>query len=301
MMIRMSACWTVLVAATLAAGAASASVCQSVARDLPGARLVRLASLAGPEPGPEPGPELGPGRERASGAALRRTQARKPVGEVTIRFIGHSTYLLETGAGVTIATDYSGWAGADVIPRVATMNHAHETHWTPFPDERIEHVLWGWNPEGGPARRRLQVDDVLIRNVPTDIRTWDGGVEPYGNSIFIFEIGDLCIGHLGHLHHALTPEHYAAIGRLDVVMAAVDGGVTLNLPDMIALLKRVRASVVLPMHYWASGTLEAFLAGMADEFRIIRSDAPAIRLTPRTLPRIPSVYVLPPFSGALDD
>jgi L-ascorbate metabolism protein UlaG (beta-lactamase superfamily) len=273
---RARACALAAALALLAPAAAQASVCQSLAQELPGARLVRLAAL--------------------DGAAAIPAQAQRFEGEVTIRFIGHATYLLETGDGVTIATDYAGWSGAG-IPRVVTMNHAHETHWTPFPDERIEHVFRGWNPEGGKAEHHRRIGDVLVRNVPTDIRSWDGGVEPFGNSIFIFEIGDLCVGHLGHLHHELTPEHYAAIGRLDVVMAAVDGGVTLNLPDMIALLKRVRASVVLPMHYWASGTLQTFLDGMSDDFRVVRAETPTIRLTPRTLPRIPSVYVLPQSAG----
>ena len=47
---------------------------------------------------------------------------------------------------------------------------------------------------------RSVVDDVYIRNVPTDIRN-GGAMEADGNSIFIFEVAGLCIGHLGHLHH----------------------------------------------------------------------------------------------------
>ena len=41
-------------------------------------------------------------------------------------------------------------------------------------------------------------------------------MERDGNSIFIFEVAGLCIGHLGHLHHELDEGHYAEIGRLDV-------------------------------------------------------------------------------------
>ena len=59
----------------------------------------------------------------------------------------------------------------------------------------------------------------------------------------------LCIGHLGHLHHIPDAEQLAAIGRLDVVMAPVDGGMTLDLPSMIETLQRFRASVVIPMHW----------------------------------------------------
>ena len=62
-----------------------------------------------------------------------------------------------------------------------------------------------------------------VRNVPTNIRDWNGGTERYGNSIFIFEIANLCIAHLGHLHHTLTQPHLDEIGRIDVVMAPVDG------------------------------------------------------------------------------
>ena len=41
------------------------------------------------------------------------------------------------------------------------------------------------------------------------------------------------LGKLGHLHHEPDDLQYAALGRLDVVMAPVDGGMTLALPVMI--------------------------------------------------------------------
>lgn len=274
------------------AAEARASVCQSVAEALPGASLVRLAAAPAGAAATEAMRGAMPGAIRAQ-AAAPDPAAPDLSGEVTIRFVGHATYLLTTGAGVTIATDYSGWSGPVAIPDVVTMNHAHSTHWTANPDPAIPHVFRGWNPAGGPAAHHQIIGDVLVRNVPTDIRGWGGGVEHDGNSIFIFEIGDLCVGHLGHLHHALTPSHYAAIGRLDVVMAAVDGGATVGLDVMIPLLKRLRASVVLPMHAWGGGSMERFLAGMASDFRIIRSEAQELTLTPRTLPRVPSVYVMP--------
>ena len=154
-------------------------------------------------------------------ARLQRAQA---AAAVEIEYVMHSTFRVTTPAGVTIATDYTGFAGDGPPPDVVTMNHAHESHYTDFPDPAIPHVLRGWNPKGsGPAEHHLGVEDVLIRNVATDIRGYAGTAEPYGNSIFIFEVADLCIGHLGHLHHKPTPEQFARIGRLDVVFAPVDG------------------------------------------------------------------------------
>src|SRR5512138_62184 len=213
-------------------------------------------------------------------------------GAVQVSYVGHSTFRLETPAGVVIATDYNGYAGRGPVPTVVTMNHAHDTHFTPFPDPAIEHVLRGWNPEGGPAVHDLTVADVFIRNVPTDIRSWGGGVERFGNSIFIFEVADLCIGHLGHLHHKPDAEQLARIGRLDVVFAPVDGSMTLDLPSMIAVLKDLRASLVIPMHYFGRSSLNTFLSGMAGDFAIEVSQSPTVDISLDTLPSQPTVLVL---------
>lgn len=213
-------------------------------------------------------------------------------GTVEVTYIGHSTFRLRTPAGVVIATDFNGYAGPGPVPDVVTMNHAHETHFTDFPDPAIEHVLRGWNPAGGAANHELTVNDVFIRNVSTDILSFSQIVEPLGNSIFIFEVADLCIGHLGHLHHKPTEEQMALIGRLDVVFAPVDGSMTLDLPTMIETLKALRASLVVPMHYFGRSSLNIFLAGMADEFDIRVSRSPTIEVSLSSLPQQPTVLVL---------
>lgn len=213
-------------------------------------------------------------------------------GTVKITYAGHSTYQIETPAGVRIATDFSGYYGADPLPRVITMNQAHSTHFTPSPDPAIEIVLPGWNPDGPePAKHRVVVDDVYVRNVTTDIRAWgDGGMVPDANSIFIFEVAGLCIGHLGHLHHRLTDDHYAQIGRLDIVMVPVDGGLTLSHVGMAEITNRLRSSVVLPMHL--RGTrIDRFLAMMGREFAVDFMEGDTIDISIRDLPRRPTIMV----------
>jgi L-ascorbate metabolism protein UlaG (beta-lactamase superfamily) len=216
-----------------------------------------------------------------------------PAGDVTIRYVGHSTFLVTSPEGVTIATDYFGSAGG-VTPRVITMNRAHSTHYTDFPDPAIEHVLRGWNPEGGPAEHRLEVDDVVIRNVPTDIRSWGGGMRVAdGNSIFIFEVAQLCIGHLGHLHHVLESDDLAFIGQLDVVMVPVDGSYTMDQSAMVETLQVLKARLILPMHYFGQPTLSRFLARLGEAFEVELSDGPEVKVSTRTLPASPKVLVLP--------
>ena len=210
--------------------------------------------------------------------------------KVRISYVGHSTYLIETPGGVSIATDYSGYHGPDFPPTVVTMNKAHSGHNTPSPDPAIEHVLAGWNPAGGAADHDLVVGDVYIRNVTTDIRAGYEAMEADGNSIFIFEVAGLCIGHLGHLHHRLTDEHYAEIGRLDVLMVPVDGGLTLGFEDMREIVSRLRASVILPMHR-RGPPISAFL-GLFEE-DVAREILPGrdITVSLRDLPDMPTIYV----------
>jgi len=232
---------------------------------------------------------------------------RAPLEDFTVRisYIDHAMFLIQTPGGFTVVTDYNGFIGpADLVPDVVTMNHAHSTHWTARPDPRIPHVLRGWNAESdGPAEHYIDLGDLLVRNVPTDIRGRFGGEpERDGNSVFVFEVEGLCIGHLGHLHHVPTPEQFAAIGRLDVVMAPVDGGLTLPLAEMITVLQRLRSSVVIPMHWFSMGSLQTFLAGMDGTFDVEVRNERHIDVSLRTLPSEPKVVVLRPrFLGFNDE
>ena len=219
--------------------------------------------------------------------------------EYTVRlsYIDHSMYLIQTHGGLNAVTDYTGFIGAaTLVPDVVTMNNAHDSHWTAYPNPDIPHVLEGWRQDGEPADYHLDLDEMLVRNVTTDIRDRFGGGSRISdnNSIFIFEVAGLCIGHLGHLHHEPSDETYAAIGRLDVVMAAVDGGLTVDTPTMVRIIKRLRSSVVLPMHWFSRGSLDQFLAGVSDDFAVQRTGQSSMELSLRNLPSRPTVMVLEP-------
>ncbi|MGG6895264.1 MBL fold metallo-hydrolase [Rhizobium sp. BR 315] len=213
-------------------------------------------------------------------------------GDVKITFLGHATFLIETPGGVSIATDYSGAYPPPYTAEVVTMNKAHPSHYTLTPDPAIKYVLHGWSDvPGEPAKIHLTVGDTLIRNVTTDIRSWGGGIEANGNSIFIFEVAGLCIGHLGHLHFELTDHQYAEIGRLDVVMVPVDGGLTMGAESMSRVVKRLRSSLILPMHRWGP-PIDQFLALFGPDFDVGYAPTSSVTVSVKTLPRKPLIYVL---------
>jgi len=224
----------------------------------------------------------------------RYQQAALKPDEVSLTYVGHSTFLIESAKGVRIATDYNDYVRPPVVPDIATMNRAHSTHFTMTPDPSIRHVLRGWNPEGGPAQHDVSEEDVRVRNVPTNIRTYaDGGTDEFGNSIFIFEMGGLCIAHLGHLHHTLSPQQVGRIGQMDVVLAPVDGSYTLDTPGMLEVLRDLKAPLVIPMHYFSSFTLNRFLEAARPHFEIKTNADPSIILSRSSLPAKPQILVLP--------
>ena len=249
------------------------SQCQAIAHKLPGARLAQFE----------------PTRLPVVTVSTTPTQVRDQ--EVRINFVGHSTYFIETPGGIGIATDYSGAYAPYRLPDVVTMNRAHSTHFTLNPDSAIAHVLHGWSDvPGEKAKHQLTVGDAYIRNVVSDIRGWGGQMEANANSIFIFEVAGLCIGHLGHLHFELTEDQYTEIGRLDVVMVPVDGGLTMGADSMSRVVQRLRSSIILPMHRWGP-PLDTFVAMFDGKFDIAYARDRIIRVSVRNLPKKPTIMI----------
>jgi len=231
---------------------------------------------------------------RAAPVSFR--QAAAAAREVAITYGGHSTYYIDTPGGIRIATDWNGGYRMGRLPDVITMNRAHSTHYTLFPDPKIPHVFHGWAEDGQPAKISERIGDVFIRNVTTDIRRFYGDYSgdnmiKDGNSIFIFEVAGLCIGHLGHLHHQLDDTHFAAIGRLDILMVPIDGTYTMSLDGVSDITRRLRASVVLPMHRFAT-PLDEFMDKIGKQFAIDVRNERTLRISRETLPSAPTVIIL---------
>jgi len=228
---------------------------------------------------------------RVTPASLRL--AALAADQVRLSYAGHSTFVIESPQSVRIATDYNDYVQVP-LPTIATMNRAHDTHFSEYPNPAIPHVLRGWTATGGPARHDLQVQDVRVRNVPTNIRDWSGGTARHGNSIFIFEVGSLCIAHLGHLHHTLNQQQLDEMGRVDVVLVPVDGNLTLDLEGMMDVLKALKAPLMIPMHYFSLFTLQRFLdRARGESWEVGWADEPSIVVSRATLPTTPKVLVLP--------
>jgi L-ascorbate metabolism protein UlaG (beta-lactamase superfamily) len=228
-----------------------------------------------------------------AGAGARLWQAAAGDKAAAITYLGHSSFLIESPDGVRIVTDYNGVHRAKATPDNVTMNNAHSTHYTDAVEPGVKFVLRGWDPGGGMANHHLQYRDVRVNNVPTNVRGF-GGTRYNGNSIFVFDLADLCIAHLGHLHHTLTEADLAVLGAIDIVLVPVDGSFTLNQPEMIEVLRQLKAKIAIPMHVFTEATLARFLARAGDRgFEVRHAPEPHIIVSRADLPEQPEILVLP--------
>jgi len=212
---------------------------------------------------------------------------------VELTFLGHSSFLIRTPANATAVTDYNGYIRAGFPPDIVTMNRAHSTHYTDHVEPGVRHILRGWDEEGGIPSHDVTVRDLRVRNVPTNIRDGLGGTGFAQNSIFIFESVGLCIVHLGHLHHPLTPEHAGRIGLVDVLLVPIDDGLTMLQRRMGEVVETLRPAIVVPMHYSGEDLLQTFIGLMRDlGFTARFHETATVRLAKGSLPRR-TVLVLP--------
>src|SRR6185369_9729753 len=134
---------------------------------------------------------------------------------------------IDTPGGVRIATDFNGAYRTGRLPDVVTMNRAHSTHYTLFPDPKIKHVLQGWGENGQPAHIGLRVDDAY----------------------------------------------------------------TMSLDGVSEITRRLRSSVVLPMHRFAT-PLEEFMRLIGQQFAIDQRGERTLKISRDTLPSTPTVIIL---------
>ena len=125
-----------------------------------------------------------------------------------------------------------------------------------------------------------------------DIRLQFSGIGPRGNSIFVFEVAGLCIGHVGHLHHVPNDEQFATIGRLDVVMMPVGAGMTLPLSGIVQVVRQLKSAIAVPIPWFSSYPFDSFILGMAGEFVIFDTVGALVEISLHSLPDSPTIMVL---------
>lgn len=211
---------------------------------------------------------------------------------VRITFAGHASFMVESPEGVGVFTDYNGVIRPKRMPDIVTMNSFHPTHYTNTVEPEIRHVLRGWDPAGGTPRHDLMVKDMRVRNIPTNFGEGTGDLASAGNSIFYMEAAGVCVVHLSHTHHVLSPAQLQPIRDADVLMVPIDGMWTMSLDEAFDIIGHIRPRLIIPMHYGNQWSIQKFVARAQAAFPLGRHDADWIDVSLKTLPQKTEVLFL---------
>src|SRR5439155_9729993 len=133
------------------------------------------------------------------------------------------------------------------------------------------------------------VKDTFIYNVP--IHQNAEVIEGIKGSAFVFDLGTLCIAHLGDLSQKLNEQQLKAFGKVDVALTPIGGGRTMG-PDLAReVLAQLKPKIAIPMHHRDSPYLiRQFTAGLKTQ--ILKTDT--LVLSKDALPSSLEIRVLQP-------
>ena len=222
------------------------------------------------------------------------TRAAAEADRIPIRFIGHATFLIRSPQGVNVVTDYNDNYRADVLPDIATMNTNRANHRTFQIEPSIAHALLGWDAGLGIRRHDVTYKDVRVYSEPTNVFPM-GTRYTNDTSIFVIQVGGICIAHFGHTAHTLDDETVHNLGRIDVALTPVDRVVTQSYEEMFHNIRLIKPRIVIPMHD-IGWTTQQFLTEASRYFPSRRDLGDTIELSRDILPRDTEIWEMLPRS-----
>jgi L-ascorbate metabolism protein UlaG (beta-lactamase superfamily) len=218
--------------------------------------------------------------------------------DATIQYFGHNFFLITTNKGTRIVTDPlgPGWypnpnVAADVVTVGKEMfnhNAVQIVRGNPLILRGLKNYGADWN------RVSTSFKDTLIYNVP--IHQNAEFIEGIQGSAFVFDLGTLCIAHLGDLSQKLNEQQIKSFGKVDVALTPIGGGRTMA-PDLAReVLAQLKPKIAIPMHHRDSPYLiQQFSAGM--KTRTLNSDT--LTVSKDALPIPTEIDVLVPRGAML--
>ncbi len=211
------------------------------------------------------------------------------LGDYFLQWYGHSSFLIHSGSQTKVVADPNFNVTPGIQADAVTVSNDHFTHNNTGAVTGNPIILRGitfrqtWNPI------RTSVKDITIVNIPSQRGASWGGV---ANSIFIYEMGSLCLAHMGNIGHLLTAEQEKVMQRVDVMMIPIDAMTNLGFEDIMKVIEQVKPSVVIPMHYDVSRQGELFAAFAKERYPVKKISDSQLILSRSMLPKSTEIFVL---------
>ena len=207
-----------------------------------------------------------------------------------ISWLGHSCFRIK-GKSATVITDpfspdlgYSlGKNNADIV----TVSHNHPGH------SYVDGIGGNPRPVTGPGE--YEISGVLIIGVPT-FHDAEKGEKRGKNTIYLMEIDEISICHLGDLGHVLTTEQTEQIDNVDVLLLPVGDMSTISVRTAAEIVRQFEPKAVIPMHYQTDALKSSKLASVDGFLREMGlkdiTSQPKLSVTRASLPAGTQVFLL---------
>ena len=210
-----------------------------------------------------------------------------------INWLGRSCFRIR-GRQATIVTDpYSAEFGempGKPTARIVTVSHQHPSHCN------VADV--GDDPRAVSGPGEYEISGVLIVGVGT-FHDDQRGAERGKNTVYLMDVDEVSLCHLGDLGHPLGAEHMEELESVDVLFVPVGGGSTINGSAAAAIVRQLEPRLVVPMHYrtgTGTGTAGSGLAPVEDFLKEMGlkgvEPQPKLTVTRSNLPLTTQVVVL---------
>jgi len=211
------------------------------------------------------------------------------LGSYFVQWYGHSSFLIHSGSQTKVVADPNFNVTPGIQADAVTVSNDHFTHNNTGAVTGNPVILRGitfkqtWNPI------RTSVKDITIVNIPSQRGQSWGAI---ANSIFVYEMGSLCLAHLGNIGHLLTPEQVKVLQHVDVMMVPIDAMTNLGFDDIVKVIEQVKPPIVIPMHYDVARQAELFAAFAREHYPVKTIAHSELTLNRSMLPKSTEVFIL---------
>lgn len=166
-----------------------------------------------------------------------------------IQFFGHSCFRIK-GKSIILITDpfdpaTTGLKFPKTFADIITVSHPH-------PDHNFVAGVKGTKRRPQPfvvsAPGEYEIGGVGILGIPSFHDT-QKGKERGKNTIFLINMEEIRLVHLGDLGEELSEEQVEKIGEIDILFIPVGGKYTIDSKKALGVVNALEPKVVIPMHY----------------------------------------------------
>ena len=160
-----------------------------------------------------------------------------------INWLGHSCFRIRGSHGIIITDPYPpslGYSLGKPTARIVTVSHQHPGH------SYVQGI--GDEPKLITKPGEYEIGGILIIGTAT-FHDDQRGEKRGKNTVYLMEVDEVSVCHLGDLGHVLTTEQLEEIGNVDVLLLPVGGVSTINARVAAEVVRQREPKAVVPMHY----------------------------------------------------